>query len=273
MKPVVAWAGGKRQISEKVLDLFPKDYEDRTYHEPMIGGGAIFFEVMPSNGSINDVNPDLINFYRAVKEDPQRVINEMQNHDQESEEYYYEKREKFNDEDLGRFERAGLFLYFNKTAFNSLWRVNQNGGFNVPYGDPKSIDPEGIKKTHKVLQDIDIHKGDFGYIIEKAEKGDIVYFDPPYPGTKDSPQYNKYTEKKFDLDEQRRVSKACKVLDEKGVYFVVSNALTPEIEELFEEEFHVQELETKRWIGSKNSCKNSAKEVLITNVPEKKRRD
>jgi DNA adenine methylase len=121
LRPLLKWAGGKRSLVERIVGLFPEDITGRSFHEPFFGGGAVFFHVEPGSGSINDINPKLMNFYRVVRDDPAALIEEASKYRYEEEEFY-EHRSKFNSPGLSDVEYAAILLYLNKTAYNGLYR-------------------------------------------------------------------------------------------------------------------------------------------------------
>jgi len=272
VKPILKWAGGKRQLLPNIISLFPKHYKELTYHEPFVGSGAVFFTIEPKTGTINDINHHLINFFKIVRDKPEDLIQEASKYKYEKETYYM-LRDRFNEEEITDLERAALFLYFNKTGFNGLWRVNSKGKFNVPFGrykNPTIVPEEKIRESSKVLENSDILCTDFTYIIEAAEEGDLCYFDPPYEPVSETSYFTSYTAKGFDMKEQERLSSTCKKLDEKGVYFVLSNSHVKQIVDLYETNprFNVEIVQARRAINSKATKRGPINEILVTNIPE-----
>lgn len=149
-KPIVKWARGKRQLIDKLLEYMPKEYNN--YYEPFVGGGALLFELMPKNATINDVNKELLAIYRCLANDEwfKLLIADLEEHEKNhSEKYYYEIREKNRDpefENLPIWKRASRAIYLNKSCFNRLYRVNSSGFFNVPSEKRKKFKLM-IKKT------------------------------------------------------------------------------------------------------------------------------
>lgn len=273
--PILKWAGGKRQLLPDILPLFPKNYRDLTYHEPFVGSGAVFFAVEPKSGTINDINQHLINFFKIVRNKPQELINKALEYEYEKE-TYYALRDRFNEEPISDLERAALFLYFNKTGFNGLWRVNSKGKFNVPIGrykNPTIVPEDKIRESSKLLGNTEILCTDFTYIIKAAKKGDLCYFDPPYEPVSETAYFTSYTAKGFDMNEQERLSDTCKKLDEKGVYFVLSNSHVKQIVDLYEDNlnFDLKVVQARRSINSKADKRGPINEVLVTNIPESNR--
>ena len=268
MKPPLKWAGGKRSLIAHITKLFPEDYEKRRYHEPFFGGGAVFFKLEPDKGTINDVNPKLMNFYRVVRDKPQDLIDEASKYKYEEDEFY-RRRKRFNEKEIPSVESAALFLYLNRTAFNGLYRVNSKGEFNVPFGrysNPKIVYKKRIIETSNLLSGIEIFCKDFDYILEYAERDDICYLDPPYHPISKTANFVEYAQGSFNLKDQERLRDICIKLNEEGVIFVLSNSDTPEINELYRETgFKMNSIETRRSISSKSSSRNSGREVLISN--------
>jgi DNA adenine methylase len=269
LRPILKWAGGKRSLTREIINLFPEDFKSRSYHEPFFGGGAVFFKIQPKKGSINDINEKLINFYKVVREHPHELIQETKQHPY-CKDTYYDLREKFNSGKLDDIEAAALFLYLNKTAYNGLYRVNSDGKFNVPFGRHKNptITPEKIiLQASKLLKNVEILNQDFNYIAGYAEKGDIVYLDPPYQPISETSKFTSYTKEGFGLKKHRNLRNLCFALDRSGVLFVLSNSFSKQIEDLYaDSSFKINWVSSERKISSKSSSRGRVKEMLVTNI-------
>jgi DNA adenine methylase len=268
--PILKWAGGKRKLSDEIISLMPKDYRERTYHEPFFGGGAVFFEIQPKDGSINDINKRLINFYRIVRDKPNELIETAKQYPHDKE-VYYELRDRFNHEEITDVEQAALLLYFNKTGFNGLYRVNSKNEFNVPFGrykNPTIVPEDRIYEASELLKEVKIFNKDFTYVIDESSPGDIVYFDPPYLPVSDTADFTSYSRDGFSYDDQLMLVDTCKKLDEKDVYFVLSNSSVKVLVEKYEEHFDVHTVQAARSINSKASKRGAVNEILVTNIPE-----
>ena len=268
--PVLKWAGGKRSLATSIIKLFPLDYRDRRYHEPFFGGGALFFKIRPRSGSINDVNPDLMNFYRVVRDEPEDLISQAKNYTYD-EEIYYNLRDRFNRRDIPAVERAALMLYLNKTAYNGLYRVNSRGEFNVPFGtysNPTIVPEEKIRFASRLLSSVEILNEDFSYVSRCANEGDLCYLDPPYQPVGGTANFTSYSSGGFSLGDQRRLRDLCVKLDEMGVLFVLSNSLTEHVLELYNRTraFRTVIIQARRQISSKVLTRGFVGEVLITNI-------
>ena len=262
---ILKWLGGKRRIVAAIIGLLPEDLENRGYHEPFLGGGAVLFSLKPARGTANDVNLRLINFYRIVRDNPGELIEEAKRFRYDRE-IYYRLRERFNTTSLSPVEDAALFLYLNKTGYNGLYRVNSRGIFNVPFGRYKnpSIVPEvKIIEASQVLKKIDLRCGDFSYVIEVAKEGDIVYLDPPYRPLSKTSNFTSYNPNGFNEIEQVRLRNICVELDRKNIFFIVSNS--GPAAELYDG-FKIMKILANRSINSNASDRGPVNEILVTNI-------
>lgn len=271
-KPFVKWAGGKRQILDKLKKYIPDEYN--TYYEPFIGGGALLFELSPRSAVINDSNAELINVYQVLcnEEKFKKMCKTLNSHEtNHNEEYYYEIRNKDRNKStynkLSDYTRAARTIYLNKACFNGLYRVNSKGEFNVPFGKKTKVNTyEGNNlitvSNYLTMNDIKILNVDFEEAVATAKKGDFVYFDPPYDS--DKAIFNSYTEEGFNKDDQRRLASVYKELDKKGVYVMLSNHNTVLIKELYKD-YNIHIIEAKRNINSNAEKRGKVEEVIITN--------
>lgn len=275
-KPFVKWAGGKRQIIDKLKKYVPDEFD--TYYEPFVGGGALLFELSPKKAVINDSNMELMNVYKCLCDlDKFKKMCSVLNHyeTQHSEEFYYEIRNKDRNKAsynrLSDYTKAARTIYLNKACFNGLYRVNSKNEFNVPFGKKLKINTyEGSNlitvSNYLTMNDIKILSVDFEEAVSTAKKGDFVYFDPPYDS--DTNTFNSYTEEGFNKDEQRRLAKVFKELDVRGVYVMLSNHNTVLINELYKD-YNIHLIEAKRNINANGSKRGNVEEVIITNFKNK----
>lgn len=276
-KPFVKWAGGKRQILDKLTKYTPDEYD--TYYEPFIGGGALLFELSPKKAVINDSNEELINVYKCLCDYEKfkkmcTVLNHYEtNH---SEEFYYEIRNKDRNKQiynrLSDYTKAARTIYLNKACFNGLYRVNKKNEFNVPFGKKKKVNTyEGSNlitvSNYLTLNDVKILSTDFEDALKDAKKGDFVYLDPPYDS--DTKTFNSYTEEGFGKEEQKRLAKVFKNLDKKGVYVMLSNHNTSLINELYKD-YNIHKIEAKRNINANGKKRGKVEELIITNYENRK---
>jgi len=272
--PILKWAGGKRQIIESIISLFPKDINKHRFHEPMFGGGAVTFNIEPCGGSINDINPRLVRFYRTVREYPDELIERNRKHKLDKD-YFYTARKRFNRPihgyELEPIEEASLLLYLNRTCFNGLYRENKLGEFNVPFGRYKTSDfvqEENIRKCSKILKRMDIYNEDFEYILNVVRKGDFVYIDPPYHPLTDTSSFTSYSKGGFGYDSQIRLRDTILKLNEKGVKFVLSNSSAEAMKKLYSDYFRIISIPARRAINCNGERRGEILELLVTNIPE-----
>ncbi len=276
-KPFVKWAGGKRSIIDKLVDLVPEDY--KTYYEPFVGGGALLYELQPKKAVINDYNTELMNVYECIKDENKfsNMCAELNKHEtNHSEDYYYEIRDldrnkkKFSK--LADYKRAARTIYLNKACFNGLYRVNSKNEFNVPSGKKSKVntyDGPNLGIIHCLLNfnDIKLLSTDFAESVKNAKKGDFIYLDPPYDS--DTSTFNSYTENGFGKDEQKRLAELFKELDKRGCYVMLSNYNTSLIKELYKD-YNFNYVSAQRNIGAKAKNRGLVEEVIITNYKNKK---
>ena len=271
-KPFVKWAGGKRSIIDKLINLVPEDFN--TYYEPFVGGGAMLYELQPKKAVINDYNTELMNVYECIKDENKfaNMCSELNKHEaKHSEDYYYEIRDldrdkkKFNK--LADYKRAARTIYLNKACFNGLYRVNSKNEFNVQSGKKNKVntyDGPNLGIIHCLLNfnDIKLLSTDFEEAVKNAKKGDFIYFDPPYDS--DTSTFNSYTENGFGKEEQKRLAEVFKDLDKRGCYVMLSNYNTKLIKELYKD-FNFNYVEAQRNIGASSKNRGKVEEVIITN--------
>ena len=255
-KPFIKWVGGKQILAERIAEHIPA-FEK--YHEPFVGGGALFFHLYNTGrikeASLSDTNVDLIVTYEAIQESVDGVIYWLNQHQKNNcEEYYYEVREDLPEDSC---ERAARFIYLNKTCFNGLYRVNKAGFFNASYGkynNPLICDEQNLKAVSEALQCAVINAWHYSMVVPGQR--DFVYCDPPYDGT-----FTRYTRGGFDSDNQTHLRDTVVGWD---CPWMVSNSDTPLIRGLYAG-FDILEIETPRRINSDGKGRGRVVELLIKN--------
>ncbi len=243
-QPFVKWVGGKRQLIPTLLSHLPKEYKinDNCYYEPFVGGGSLLFALQPKLAFINDINSELINVYQVIKNWLDALIDDLNQHKYEKD-YFQAIREWDRKQDYQSktpVQRASRIIYLNKTCFNGLYRVNNKGHFNVPFGsykNPTILDKDNLIavnqyfNTHQVM----LLNLDFQEAVKDAKKGDFIYLDPPYdPGVKNE-KFTKYDKTVFGREEQIRLKKTFDDLNSRGCYVLLSNACTEFIIDLYKD--------------------------------------
>lgn len=270
-KPFVKWAGGKTKMLPFILSSFPEKVD--TYYEPFLGGGAVFFEMLRQKrfrkAVIGDSNPDLMCAFTAIKDQVEDLIAELK-----SGKYKYERRtfERIRSVDSGTLDavqRAARFVYLNKTCFNGLYRVNRDGQFNAPFGkfeNPLICDEPNLRAVSRALKGVRLVHGDFALIVEKAKRGDGVYFDPPYLPISKTASFTAYNAGGFGLGDHYKLAGLFKELAGMGVNVVVSNSLSDKTRELYSG-FDVRELTGSRNIGGPAEYRKPVKEMMVVGGP------
>ncbi|MCC3372491.1 Dam family site-specific DNA-(adenine-N6)-methyltransferase [Cohnella sp. REN36] len=230
-RPLLKWPGGKRNMLKHLLPILPMAFN--RYYEPFLGGGALFFALQPQNSFLSDCNPDLINCYREVRNNPEEVIRRLQRLEN-SETSYYEIRRNIPESDIDKCVRL---IYLTRLSFNGIYRQNLKGEFNVPYGHRTHLSPcdeSKIFSVSRALAGADLRSVDFEDSVLDAKAGDLIYFDPPYTISKGKNGFLRYNSKIFTWDDQVRLSKVASRLVERGCSVVISNANHPSLIKLYE---------------------------------------
>ncbi len=265
--PVVKWAGGKRQLLFEITKNMPEKFN--RYFEPFIGGGAVFFEMQHENSYISDVNEELINLYNTIKANPEGLIKDLKKHKNDFD-YFSKIRNVDRTAGYKRWSavrKASRFIYLNRTCFNGLYRVNSRGEFNVPFGyykNPRIVDEANILNCSELLQKTEIRCADFREVVKNVKAGDFVYFDPPYVPLNDTSSFTSYTKEGFDIDMQLELRNLCDELNERGVYFLLSNSDVPIINDLYSH-YKIKKVFASRAINANVQGRGKITEVLVRN--------
>lgn len=266
-KPFLKWVGGKRKLLPELEKKIPNDYS--AYYEPFLGGAALFWHLQPSVAVLADINPELVNTYRCVKQDVEALIVDLQQHYYDKEYYYQIRNCDRNSEYATRtnIQKASRFIFLNKTCFNGLYRVNSKGQYNVPFGrykNPQIVDADNLRACSQALQNAEIIWGSFLDLESKITSQDFVYFDPPYIPLNATSNFTSYSSQGFDTAMQIELRDLCHRLNRRGVRFMLSNSAAPLVFELYSE-FKIELVDMARSINSKGDKRGKIKEVLITN--------
>ena len=271
VSPFVKWVGGKRQLLKEIELELPKGLSRLKFHEPFVGGGAVFFHLQPRSGCINDANPELINAYEVIRDDVYSLIKSLKQHKNEAD-YFYKIRALDREHDfkkLSKIERASRLIYLNKTCFNGLYRVNSAGEFNSPFGrydNPNIINEPVLLAISNYLKEsnIKITNLDYEESLNQIGQNSFVYFDPPYHPLSESSNFTGYIAGGWSTQEQERLKLLCDTLTNNGVKFLLSNSSTPFIHELYKS-YQLKVVKASRAINSISSKRGNVDEVLIKN--------
>lgn len=270
VKPFLQWVGGKREMISQYKPYFPKKY--KKYFEPFLGGGAMFFELLPSKAFLNDNNQELFRTYKGVRDTPDDVIDALNLlKERHSKELYTEIRgldRKYNlFNEFQNYEIAARMIYLNQTCFNGIYRVNKKGQFNVPIGSSLNrliSDQVVIKKVSRVLKKANIMCEDFQSSLKEVKRNDFVYFDPPYYPVSKYSDFNRYTKEKFYKEDQIRLKEEIDKLTKKGIYVMLSNSDCEFIRDLYKD-YTIHTAQSGRTLNSKKDKRGKVSEVFIIN--------
>lgn len=268
IEPFVRWAGGKTWLIPHIPTIVG-DLHIEHYHEPFLGGGAIYFSMEHTKRSyLSDANPQLINTYIQVRDNPEELIEFFMQFPNTEDDYYRIRAEITGENTV---ENAARFLYLNQTSYNGLYRVNREGRYNVPYGFRASwvYDPERIRAASLRLQNTRISTGDFEVNKYRIKENDLVFLDPPYTVSHNNNGFIAYNQKLFSLEDQRRLKRFIEYIKAKGAFYILTNAAHETIREIFlTQGDRIVELQRNSLIGGRNATRAAISEYIFTNIPE-----
>ena len=268
LTPFVKWAGGKTQLLLEIIKRVPKKFN--YYYEPFIGGGSVLLALQPLGATINDINKELIHVYNTIKHQPLKLVQAVYKLDSYECDcnYYLKQKDYYNKliaEQRYNIDMAALFIFLNKHCFNGLYRVNQQGLFNVPWNKKTSgvsINIENILNISNYLQNIEIFNKDFEEVLKDCDEDDFIFIDSPYDPICEN-GFIDYSKEGFTKEDHIRLAKVFKKLDERGCYCMLTNHNTSLINELYYD-FNIDIVDVRRSINS-NGNDRKGKEVIITN--------
>lgn len=269
MKPILKWAGGKTQLLKYIREMLPPVWN--RYFEPFLGGGAVLLELSPQGATVNDINPELVNMYRQVRDDVDALVACLKELDARHEsaadagDFYYSIRHQFNEQlGSGTAAQAARLIYINKHCFNGLFRVNAKGCFNVPFNNRRkgeSFCEENMRAISRYLAQVHIVHGDFEEALRTAEKGDFVFFDSPYVPLNPT-SFTDYAKEGFVYEDHVRLAEVFRRLAARGVHCMLTNHNTELVRELYGD-FHLKVVPVARNINSRASARKG-EEVIVT---------
>lgn len=268
--PVLKWVGGKRQLIDAFIPLLPKRIA--SYCEPFVGGGALLFYLQPNTAYVNDINADLICVYTAIRDYVDDIIDELKTYKNNSDFFYNIRdldRKKENYNALSNVKKAARILYLNKTCYNGLYRVNNSGEFNSPFGNytnPNIVNEPVLRAVSAYFKDANIHFSllDYTEVLAKVKRGTFVYLDPPYDPISETSNFTGYSKGGFTKLDQIQLRQCCDELDRRGIQFMLSNSATSFILEQYKS-YHVKIIQAKRVINSIATKRGDVDEVIVRN--------
>jgi DNA adenine methylase len=292
LKPILKWAGGKRQLLPELRRYYPATF--RTYFEPFVGSAAVFFDLhnrgvlAGHDVRLADSSADLIGCYTSVRDRVEEVIACLERlareHEREGEACYYSVRdERFNP--MRRVagpaygaELAAMLIYLNRTGYNGLFRLNASGEFNVPagrYRRPRICDAANLRAVAGALgsRRVELRHAPFVETLAEPQADDFVYLDPPYAPLTRTARFTSYTAAGFDVGLQELLREKVVELAAKGVHVVLSNSAAEEVRRLYAEDRVARSaglkshlVPARRAINSRATRRGPVLEYVITNV-------
>ena len=268
--PVLKWVGGKRQLLNTFQPLLPAKIT--TYCEPFVGGGALLFHLQPRTAYINDVNPELMRVYTVIKNDVDELINELMKFENTLEQFQtvrnWDRDEQYY-ATLSDVQKAARVLYLNKTCYNGLYRVNNAGEFNSPFGhyrNPNIVNAPVLRAVSAYFNSVDVHMSimDYATVLSNIPKNTFVYLDPPYDPVSETSNFTGYIRGGFSRSEQIRLRECCDDLTARGIKFMLSNSATEFIMEQYSA-YNITIVKAKRAVNSVASKRGDVDEVVVRN--------
>ena len=269
--PFVKWVGGKRQLLGTLEGLLPTE-GFRKYCEPFVGGGALLFHLQPDVAYVNDINSELVNVYRVIRDSVDELIAELAGFENTPEVFYEVRswdRDNISYSARTAIQKAARIIFLNKTCFNGLYRVNSAGEFNAPFGkykNPNIINESVLHAVSHYLNHAEVHlsSDDYAETLRIIDRSTFVYLDPPYDPVSDSASFTGYSRGGFSRNEQIRLRENCDDLSRRGIRFMLSNSATDFIREQYAE-YNITVVKAKRAVNSVGDKRGEVEEVVIRN--------
>jgi len=261
-RPFLKWAGGKRQLLRALLPRIPSTRG--TYHEPFLGGGALFFALRPQGAVLADTNSRLIRTFVGVQKHVEALVSRLIPMPVSRD--FFNAQRQIPIDQASDIDVAAWFIYLNRTGYNGLYRVNRRGDFNVPFGryeNPRICDPENLRACSDALSRASLIVSDFETVLDRAAPGDVVYFDPPYIPVSVHSSFTRYTREQFRIADHRRLRDVALELKKRGVHVLLSNSAAPEVFELYGKHFKIEVIQATRFVNSDPSGRGKIAETLI----------
>ena len=298
VRPILKWAGGKRQLLPALRRYYPKAFE--RYFEPFLGSGAVFLDchnrglLEGRSVHLSDINADVIGCYRMVRDGVDAVIAELtvlaEGHRAEGDRHFYAVR----DQRFNAIRRdvhasidpvtaytpalAAMLIYLNRTGYNGLFRVNSRGAFNVPAGRYTSVricDAPNLRRLSAALRrpGLTLEVASFEHALGRTAPQDFVYLDPPYSPVSRTAHFTAYTAARFGADEQMALQRLVVALARRGTAVLLSNSAAPDIRRLYKDDLEARAaglaaktVPARRAINSRASHRGAVREYVITNI-------
>ena len=259
-RPFLKWAGSKQALLPHIASILPQRFNN--YFEPFLGSAALFFCLQPVEAVLNDRSRELIDSYEAVRANPSAIVRYLKEFKPTKAAYYSVRANR----SAGYLKRASELIYLNKLCWNGLYRVNSDGGFNVPYGAPKNkktfFDYDNIYACSRALKRANLMSTDFKSAIEMARPDDLVFLDPPYVTKHNNNGFRDWNETLFSWSDQQRLARVAKQLKRSGVNVIVCNAFHRDIIDMYDG-FNLKVIERSTTLASNTKFRGTVSEVIL----------
>jgi DNA adenine methylase len=250
------YAGGKFYARKLILAHIP---QHSAYIEPFAGGSSVFFAKLKVKfNQLNDIDNELINVYKIIRDNPRELINFLKKKDEKESkipEHYLSgilesdplpaTKElytffKNNYKPQNEIERAGRWFYLNRTSYSGIMN---NKNMYWGYGDKFSMQPknwpQNILNSSQKLQDVHLTNFDFEFVIDNAPDNALLFIDPPYFNADQDKFYQHF----FSVNDHYRLERCLKRNSNRLKLFLTYDN-TPEIRKLYS---WMTEMHDKEW--------------------------
>lgn len=263
-KPILRWAGGKNWLLKDIYQYVPEKFNN--YHEPFLGGGSVFFYLNPKKKAyLSDVNQDLINAFCHIRDNLPKLVSLLKTYINTEAEYYKVRDQIYEKNSI---ERATQFIFLNRTCFNGIYRVNNSGKYNVPYGFKtytNLFDFDRYRVASERLQGVTLSCSDFECSLKHIRSGDLVFLDPPYIVNHENNGFVKYNEPIFSWKDQERLADFIKKIKERKAFYILTNAKHESVNKLFGSIDSPTSLERASVIGGAKAMRGLIGEYVFSN--------
>ena len=268
-QPFLRWTGSKRWFIKDHFEKFAPEHFGN-YHEPFLGGGAVFFHLKAQKNEdrsyfLTDTNEELINCYSQIQRDPDEVIRQLKTFQNTKEQYYAVRTLQSPEASI----MAARFIYLNRTSFNGIYRVNNLGLYNVPYGHRPRVDfitEKALLQTSQYLKDVHLATCGFEQTLNNIQRGDLVFIDPPYTVAHENNGFIEYNQTLFSWDDQLKLRNFIDKIVAVGAYFILTNASHPSIMSLYGDIGTTRKLTRRSQVGGRNKTRGFYNELVVSNI-------
>jgi len=249
MKTFIKWPGNKSKYLKYIISELPKEYNN--YIEPFLGSGALFLHLCPQKAIINDLNTDLINIWKLIKDDIHFIVHLFQRFKKIFVPMDYKKKlifcrkitNGFNFSKSNKYKTV-LMLLMTYCAYMGIVLIKNKYRFQglekKIFIDDKYyfLDDNYFDKLREINlflnnSNIKIYNKDYKKILDVAKPNDFVFLDPPYLLETNDLGFNYNKFEKIDINFIKELLMECQKLDEKGVKWLMTQTDSDDIKMLF----------------------------------------